>query len=39
LWVSYTKKYPYAEGIQFVEITNILREIFYYRGSIQNAPS
>ena len=29
LWVSYTKKYPYAEGIQFVEITNILREIFY----------
>lgn len=28
LWVSNTKKYPYAEGIQFVEITNILREIF-----------
>ena len=28
VWVSYTKKYPYAEGIQFAEITNILREIF-----------
>lgn len=28
LWVSYTKKYPYAEGIQFGEITNILWEIF-----------
>ncbi|TCK93157.1 nucleotidyltransferase AbiEii toxin of type IV toxin-antitoxin system [Natranaerovirga hydrolytica] len=28
VWVSYTKKYPYAEGIQFGEITNILREIF-----------
>ncbi len=27
IWASYTKKYPYAEGIQFSEITNILREI------------
>ncbi|WP_306770743.1 nucleotidyl transferase AbiEii/AbiGii toxin family protein [Isachenkonia alkalipeptolytica] len=27
IWDSYAKKYPYAEGIQFSEITNILREI------------
>lgn len=28
IWVAYTEKYPYAEGIQFSENTNILREIF-----------
>ena len=28
IWESYTRKYPYAKGIQFSEITNILREIF-----------
>jgi len=27
IWDSYAKKYPYAEGIQFSDITNILREI------------
>jgi hypothetical protein len=30
-WESYTQKFPYAEGIQFSEITNILREIFKER--------
>lgn len=28
IWESYTRKFPYAEGIQFGEITNILRGIF-----------
>jgi predicted nucleotidyltransferase component of viral defense system len=28
IWESYTQKYPYAEGIQFAEITSILKEIF-----------
>ena len=28
IWESYTRKFPYAEGIQFGKITNILREIF-----------
>lgn len=28
IWKSYTLKYPYAEDIQFVEIVNILRNIF-----------
>jgi len=28
IWESYTQKYPYAKGIQFAEITSILKEIF-----------
>ncbi|MBF4695150.1 hypothetical protein [Fusibacter ferrireducens] len=28
IWESYSRKFPYAEGIQFSEITNILVEIF-----------
>ncbi len=28
IWESYTQKYPYAEGIQFVEIMRILKAIF-----------
>ena len=28
IWESYTRKFPYAEGIQFGEITKILRRIF-----------
>jgi predicted nucleotidyltransferase component of viral defense system len=28
IWKSYVQKFPYAEGIQFDEITNILRGIF-----------
>jgi len=28
IWESYTRKYPYAEGIEFAEITNTLRGIF-----------
>ena len=30
IWHSYAKKYPYAEGIQFSQITNILREILKF---------
>ena len=30
IWDSYAKKYPYAEGIQFSEITNVLREILKF---------
>ena len=28
IWESYTRKFPYAESIQFCEITKILRTIF-----------
>ncbi len=28
IWKSYVQKFPYAEGIQFDEITGILREVF-----------
>ncbi|HKK95149.1 MAG TPA: nucleotidyl transferase AbiEii/AbiGii toxin family protein [Anaerovoracaceae bacterium] len=28
IWEAYAQKFPYAEGIKFSEITNILREIF-----------
>lgn len=28
IWKSYVQKFPYAEGIQFDEITDILREVF-----------
>ena len=28
IWESYAQKFPYADGIQFIEITNILREVF-----------
>ena len=27
IWASYVQKFSYAEGIQFSEITDILREI------------
>jgi predicted nucleotidyltransferase component of viral defense system len=30
IWHSYAKTYPYAEGIQFSQITNILREILKF---------